>query len=289
MRKTISLMTMILLLSFSAKTNAQKIGIAEIRAFFFPLGYEIHDFTPLNDTLYFAGQKITEPNNKKGIIAYLSTKDFQNQNIEKAVITEIITTKNLFKIKAYTNNNKETIIASIGEQRYKEIYYITYPGNEIKDIEIRGPELPITEGESVIEPQITGENRQTTTNHNNIEEGWVADKEETFGCLLLMNLQRTSEKENTQYELFHLPYPEEKEQIQDLYLDKDYITIISQHKETSAKPAYITIIEHYIDKNDYNNRISKQITEEGVEVNFFNMKKCAFLFGNTQPQTIIKQ
>ena len=47
--------------------------------------------------LYFVGERINTPNQKQGIIAYQSIKDFKAKNNEGIIIKEIPTTTNLFR------------------------------------------------------------------------------------------------------------------------------------------------------------------------------------------------
>ena len=105
MKKNLSLIAVLLILLFGLKTNAQEISITEIRAVFFSLGYEIHDYYQDKEMIYFVGERINTPNQKQGIIAYQSIKDFKAKNNEGIIIKEIPTTTNLFRIETYTNQN----------------------------------------------------------------------------------------------------------------------------------------------------------------------------------------
>ena len=270
MKKNLSLMAVLLILLFSAKINAQEINITEIRARFFPLGYEIHDYDQHNEVLYFVGERINTPNQKQGIIAYQTIKDFKSKNNEKIIIKEIPTTTNLFRIETYTNQNGETIIASIGTQNYSQVYYHEIPYAEFKDTHLRGPELPIPVGEEIVEPEITGKNPLTNTNPKQNKQSRTKDEEKTYGCIVLYQA-------NSEPQLYHLPNNQEIEQIQDLYLEKDHIIIVSIEKDkipTYSKPK---TIEHCINKNNYTDRKSYIIEDGERQYSYHKIRPCIFI------------
>ena len=270
MKKNLSLIAVLLILLFGLKTNAQEISITEIRAVFFSLGYEIHDYDQDKEMLYFVGERINTPKQKQGIIAYQSIKDFKAKNNEGIIIKEIPTTTNLFRIETYTNQNGETIIASIGTQNYSQVYYQEMPEKEFYDTDLRGPELPIPAGEEIIEPKITGANLETNDYTSQNQQSWTKDKEQTYGCLVL----HQSNKE-TQY--YHLPNNQEIEKIEDLYLEKDYIVVVSTLKDKAPTYSLPKTIEHSINKNDYTDRKSYILEEGKTQYNYHKMRPCIFL------------
>jgi hypothetical protein len=270
MKKNLSLIVVLLILLFNAKTNAQEISIAEIRAVFFSLGYEIHDYDQDKEMIYFVGERINTPKQKQGIIAYQSIKDFKAKNNEGIIIKEIPSTTNLFRIEAYTNQNGETIIASIGTQNYSQVYYQEMPEKEFYDTDLRGPELPIPAGEEIIEPQITGANLETNDYNSQNQQGWIKDKEQTYGCLVL-------HQPNKETQHYHLPNNQEIEKIEDLYLEKDYIVVVSTLKDKAPTYSHPKTIEHSINKNDYNDRKSYILEEGKTQYNYHKMRPCIFL------------
>ncbi|MEE1252940.1 MAG: hypothetical protein UHK52_07590, partial [Bacteroidales bacterium] len=157
MRKNLSLIAMLLILLFSAKTNAQILtpsnSVKEVseyhvstssnlvtghsskivrwredasvvlnnidtnyqatfgllrrgdtlttRTIYLPIGYKINDFTILNDTLYFVGNKPDAIDTTKGIIGYVRVGDLFSNSNQTITYAEIRTTKDLFRVEAY--------------------------------------------------------------------------------------------------------------------------------------------------------------------------------------------
>ncbi|MEE0267624.1 MAG: hypothetical protein UD103_06555 [Bacteroidales bacterium] len=315
MRKNLSLIAMLLILLFSAKTNAQILtpsnSVKEVseyhvstssnlvtghsskivrwredasvvlnnidtnyqatfgllrrgdtlttRTIYLPIGYKINDFTILNDTLYFVGNKPDAIDTTKGIIGYVRVGDLFSNSNQTITYAEIRTTKDLFRVEAYNKNNGETVVAAVGRQLYGIPYFVEGPGAGFDPEFPSGPELPLPPNSNIVEPQITGENQVQTNSLNEIAPAWYTDTLKYRHCLATLNITRTTNGVNHQYDLWYLPNVENIEQINDFCLTSDYICIVAV--DYTSQPRYLgkTFTLHWFDKNNLNTRNAKRL------------------------------
>ena len=315
MRKNLSLIAMLLILLFSAKTNAQILtpsnSVKEVseyhipfssnlvtdhsskivrwkedasvvlnnidtnyqatfgllrrgdtlttRTIYLPIGYKINDFTILNDTLYFVGNKPDAIDTTKGIIGYIKVGDLFSNSNQTITYAEIRTTKDLFRVEAYNKNNGETVVAAVGRQLYGLPYFVEGPGAGFDPEFPSGPELPLPPNSNIVEPQITGENQVQTNSLNEIVPAWYTDTLKYRHCLATLNITRTTNGVNHQYDLWYLPNVENIEQINDFCLTSDYICIVAV--DYTSQPRYLgkTFTLHWFDKNNLNIRNAKRL------------------------------
>lgn len=315
MRKNLSLIAMLLILLFSAKTNAQILtpsnSVKEVseyhvstssnlvtghsskivrwredasvvlnnidtnyqatfgllrrgdtlttRTIYLPIGYKINDFTILNDTLYFVGNKPDAIDTTKGIIGYIKVGDLFSNSNQTITYAEIRTTKDLFRVEAYNKNNGETVVAAVGRQLYGLPYFVEGPGAGFDPEFPSGPELPLPPNSNIVEPQITGENQVQTNSLNEIAPAWYTDTLKYRHCLATLNITRTTNGVNHQYDLWYLPNVENIEQINDFCLTSDYICIVAV--DYTSQPRYLgkTFTLHWFDKNNLNTRNAKRL------------------------------
>lgn len=315
MRKNLSLIAMLLILLFSAKTNAQILtpsnSVKEVseyhvstssnlvtghsskivrwredasvvlnnidtnyqatfgllrrgdtlttRTIYLPIGYKINDFTILNDTLYFVGNKPDAIDTTKGVIGYVEVGDLFSNSNQSITYAEIRTTKDLFRVEAYNKNNGETVVAAVGRQLYGLPYFVEGPGAGFDPEFPSGPELPLPPNSNIVEPQITGENQVQTNSLNEIAPAWYTDTLKYRHCLATLNITRTTNGVNHQYDLWYLPNVENIEQINDFCLTSDYICIVAV--DYTSQPRYLgkTFTLHWFDKNNLNTRNAKRL------------------------------
>lgn len=315
MKKTLSLIAMLLILLFSAKTNAQILtpsnSVKEVseyhipfssnlvtdhsskivrwkenasvvlnnidtnyqatfgllrrgdtlttRTIYLPIGYKINDFTILNDTLYFVGNKPDATDTTKGIIGYIKVGDLFSNSNQTITYAEIRTTKDLFRVEAYNKNNGETVVAAIGRQLYGLPYFVEGPGAGFDPEFPSGPELPLPPNSNIVEPQITGENQVQTNSLNEIAPAWYTDTLKYRHCLATLNITRTTNGVNHQYDLWYLPNVENIEQINDFCLTSDYICIVAVDYTSQPQYSGKTFTLHWFDKNNLNIRNAKRL------------------------------
>jgi hypothetical protein len=315
MRKTISLMTMILLLSFSAKTNAQiltpdaqareiteyniytsdnlsedhsakivkwsndlsvvlntlasnnqatfgllkKGTINTLKTVYMPIGYKINDFTIFNDTLYFVGNKADAIDTTKGIIGYVKVMDLFTQPNQSCTYAEIRSTKDLFRVEAYNDNTGKTIVAAVGRQVYGIPYFVDGPGVDVGEPPQPGLELPLPDDAEIVEPAVTGENQPLSNSLNEIGPAWYTDTLRYRHCLATLNITRTSNGVNHQYDLWTLPHLEDVEEVKGLCLTKDYVCVVSTCRKDEIQGETKIFALYWLDKNNFNVRYSQQI------------------------------
>lgn len=326
MKKTLSLIAMLLILLFSAKTNAQILtpsnSVKEVseyhiptssnlltdhsskivrwrenasvvlnnidtnyqatfgllrrgdtlttRTIYLPIGYKINDFTILKDTLYFVGNKPDAIDTTKGIIGYVRVGDLFSNSNQSITYAEIRTTKDLFRVEAYNKNNGETVVAAVGRQLYGLPYFVEGPGAGFDPEFPSGPELPLPPNSNIVEPQITGENQVQTNSLNEIAPAWYTDTLKYRHCLATLNITRTTNGVNHQYDLWYLPGVASVEIIRDFSLTSDYIYIVSTLKEPVSCPSSKTLTLHWFDKNNLNVRRAKQLYGSKYMLDFSN-------------------
>lgn len=315
MKKTLSLIAMLLILLFSAKTNAQILtpsnSVKEVseyhipfssnlvtdhsskivrwkenasvvlnnidtnyqatfgllrrgdtlttRTASLPIGYKINDFTILKDTLYFVGNKPDAIDTTKGIIGYIKVGDLFSNSNQTITYAEIRTTKDLFRVEAYNKNNGETVVAAVGRQLYGLPYFVEGPGAGFDPEFPSGPELPLPPNSNIVEPQITGENQVQTNSLNEIAPAWYTDTLKYRHCLATLNITRTTNGVNHQYDLWYLPNVENIEQINDFCLTSDYICIVAVDYTSQPQYSGKTFTLHWFDKNNLNIRNAKRL------------------------------
>lgn len=315
MRKNLSLIAMLLILLFSAKTNAQILtpsnSVKEVseyhipfssnlvtdhsskivrwkenasvvlnnidtnyqatfgllrrgdtlttRTASLPIGYKINDFTILKDTLYFVGNKPDAIDTTKGIIGYVRVGDLFSNSNQSITYAEIRTTKDLFRVEAYNKNNGETVVAAVGRQLYGLPYFVEGPGAGFDPEFPSGPELPLPPNSNIVEPQITGENQVQTNSLNEIAPAWYTDTLKYRHCLATLNITRTTNGVNHQYDLWYLPNVENIEQINDFCLTSDYICIVAVDYTSQPQYSGKTFTLHWFDKNNLNIRNAKRL------------------------------
>lgn len=315
MKKTLSLIVVLLILLFSAKTNAQILtpsnSVKEVseyhipfssnlvtdhsskivrwkenasvvlnnidtnyqatfgllrrgdtlttRTIYLPIGYKINDFTILNDTLYFVGNKPDATDTTKGIIGYIKVGDLFSNSNQTITYAEIRTTKDLFRVEAYNKNNGETVVAAVGRQLYGLPYFVEGPGAGFDPEFPSGPELPLPPNSNIVEPQITGENQVQTNSLNEIAPAWYTDTLKYRHCLATLNITRTTNGVNHQYDLWYLPNVENIEQINDFCLTSDYICIVAVDYTSQPQYSGKTFTLHWFDKNNLNIRNAKRL------------------------------
>lgn len=315
MKKTLSLIAMLLILLFSAKTNAQILtpsnSVKEVseyhipfssnlvtdhsskivrwkenasvvlnnidtnyqatfgllrrgdtlttRTASLPIGYKINDFTILKDTLYFVGNKPDAIDTTKGIIGYIKVGDLFSNSNQTITYAEIRTTKDLFRVEAYNKNNGETVVAAVGRQLYGLPYFVEGPGTGFDPEFPSGPELPLPPNSNIVEPQITGENQVQTNSLNEIAPAWYTDTLKYRHCLATLNITRTTNGVNHQYDLWYLPNVENIEQINDFCLTSDYICIVAVDNTSETWYLGKTFTLHWFDKNNLNTRNAKRL------------------------------
>lgn len=224
-----------------------------------PIGYKINDFTILKDTLYFVGNKPDAIDTTKGIIGYVRVGDLFSNSNQSITYAEIRTTKDLFRVEAYNKNNGETVVAAVGRQLYGLPYFVEGPGTGFDPEFPSGPELPLPPNSNIVEPQITGENQVQTNSLNEIAPAWYTDTLKYRHCLATLNITRTTNGVNHQYDLWYLPNVEKIEQINDFCLTSDYICIVAV--DYTSQPRYLgkTFTLHWFDKNNLNIRNAKRL------------------------------
>lgn len=229
------------------------------RTIYLPIGYKINDFTILNDTLYFVGNKPDAIDTTKGIIGYIKVGDLFSNSNQTITYAEIRTTKDLFRVEAYNKNNGETVVAAVGRQLYGLPYFVEGPGAGFDPEFPSGPELPLPPNSNIVEPQITGENQVQTNSLNEIVPAWYTDTLKYRHCLATLNITRTTNGVNHQYDLWYLPNVENIEQINDFCLTSDYICIVAV--DYTSQPRYLgkTFTLHWFDKNNLNIRNAKRL------------------------------
>ncbi|MEE1252734.1 MAG: hypothetical protein UHK52_06540, partial [Bacteroidales bacterium] len=224
-----------------------------------PIGYKINDFTILKDTLYFVGNKPDALDTTKGVIGYVRVGDLFSNSNQSITYAEIRTTKDLFRVEAYNKNNGETVVAAVGRQLYGLPYFVEGPGAGFDPEFPSGPELPLPPNSNIVEPQITGENQVQTNSLNEIAPAWYTDTLKYRHCLATLNITRTTNGVNHQYDLWYLPNVENIEQINDFCLTSDYICIVAV--DYTSQPRYLgkTFTLHWFDKNNLNTRNAKRL------------------------------
>lgn len=224
-----------------------------------PIGYKINDFTILNDTLYFVGNKPDVTDTTKGIIGYVEVGDLFSNSNQSITYAEIRTTKDLFRVEAYNKNNGETVVAAVGRQLYGLPYFVEGPGAGFDPEFPSGPELPLPPNSNIVEPQITGENQVQTNSLNEIVPAWYTDTLKYRHCLATLNITRTTNGVNHQYDLWYLPNVENIEQINDFCLTSDYICIVAVDYTSHPRYSGKTFTLHWFDKNNLNIRNAKRL------------------------------
>ena len=224
-----------------------------------PIGYKINDFTILNDTLYFVGNKPDATDTTKGIIGYIKVGDLFSNSNQTITYAEIRTTKDLFRVEAYNKNNGETVVAAVGRQLYGLPYFVEGPGAGFDPEFPSGPELPLPPNSNIVEPQITGENQVQTNSLNEIAPAWYTDTLKYRHCLATLNITRTTNGVNHQYDLWYLPNVENIEQINDFCLTSDYICIVAVDYTSQPQYSGKTFTLHWFDKNNLNIRNAKRL------------------------------
>ena len=229
------------------------------RTIYLPIGYKINDFTILNDTLYFVGNKPDATDTTKGIIGYVRVGDLFSNSNQSITYAEIRTTKDLFRVEAYNKNNGETVVAAVGRQLYGLPYFVEGPGAGFDPEFPSGPELPLPPNSNIVEPQITGENQVQTNSLNEIAPAWYTDTLKYRHCLATLNITRTTNGVNHQYDLWYLPNVENIEQINDFCLTSDYICIVAVDNTSETWYLGKTFTLHWFDKNNLNIRNAKRL------------------------------
>lgn len=229
------------------------------RTIYLPIGYKINDFTILNDTLYFVGNKPDATDTTKGIIGYIKVGDLFSNSNQTITYAEIRTTKDLFRVEAYNKNNGETVVAAVGRQLYGLPYFVEGPGAGFDPEFPSGPELPLPPNSNIVEPQITGENQVQTNSLNEIAPAWYTDTLKYRHCLATLNITRTTNGVNHQYDLWYLPNVENIEQINDFCLTSDYICIVAVDYTSETWYSGKTFTLHWFDKNNLNIRNAKRL------------------------------
>ena len=224
-----------------------------------PIGYKINDFTILKDTLYFVGNKPDVTDTTKGIIGYVEVGDLFSNSNQSITYAEIRTTKDLFRVEAYNKNNGETVVAAVGRQLYGLPYFVEGPGTGFDPEFPSGPELPLPPNSNIVEPQITGENQVQTNSLNEIAPAWYTDTLKYRHCLATLNITRTTNGVNHQYDLWYLPNVENIEQINDFCLTSDYICIVAVDYTSHPRYSGKTFTLHWFDKNNLNIRNAKRL------------------------------
>lgn len=235
-----------------------------------PIGYKINDFTIFKDTLYFVGNKLDAIDTTKGIIGYVRVGDLFSNSNQSITYAEIRTTKDLFRVEAYNKNNGETVVAAVGRQLYGNPYFVEGPGTGFDPEFPSGPELPLPPNSNIVEPQITGENQVQTNSLNEIGPAWYMDTLKYRHCLATLNITRTTNGVNHQYDLWYLPGVDTVEIIRDFSLTSDYIYIVSTLKEPVISPICKTLTLHWFDKNNLNVRRAKQLYGSEYMFDFSN-------------------
>ncbi|MBQ2375571.1 MAG: hypothetical protein II298_02740, partial [Bacteroidales bacterium] len=123
---------------------------------------------------------------------------------------------------------------------------------------------------NIVEPQITGENQVQTNSLNEIGPAWYTDTLKYRHCLATLNITRTTNGVNHQYDLWYLPGVASVEIIRDFSLTSDYIYIVSTLYEPVSCPNYKTLTLHWFDKNNLNVRKAKQLYGSKYMLNFSN-------------------
>ena len=229
------------------------------RIAYLPIGYKINDFTILNDTLYFVGNKPDAIDTTKGVIGYVEVGDLFSNSNQSITYAEIRTTKDLFRVEAYNKNNGETVVAAVGRQLYGIPYFVEGPGVGFDPEFPSGPELPLPPNSNIVEPQITGENQVQTNSLNEIGPAWYTDTLKYRHCLATLNINRTTNGVNHQYDLWYLPNVENIEQINDFCLTSDYICIVAVYYTSQPRYSGKTFTLHWFDKNNLNIRNAKRL------------------------------
>lgn len=224
-----------------------------------PIGYKINDFTILKDTLYFVGNKPDAIDTTKGIIGYVRVGDLFSNSNQSITYAEIRTTKDLFRVEAYNKNNGETVVAAVGRQLYGLPYFVEGPGAGFDPEFPSGPELPLPPNSNIVEPQITGENQVQTNSLNEIGPAWYTDTLKYIHCLATLNITRTTNGVNHQYDLWYLPNVENIEQINDFCLTSDYICIVAVDNTSETWYSGRAFTLHWFDKNNLNIRNAKRL------------------------------
>ncbi|MBO7225066.1 MAG: hypothetical protein J6V35_04070, partial [Bacteroidales bacterium] len=224
-----------------------------------PIGYKINDFTILKDTLYFVGNKPDAIDTTKGVIGYVEVGDLFSNSNQSITYAEIRTTKDLFRVEAYKKNNGETVVAAVGRQLYGLPYFVEGPGTGFDPEFPSGPELPLPPNSNIVEPQITGENQVQTNSLNEIGPAWYTDTLKYRHCLATLNITRTTNGVNHQYDLWYLPNVENIEQINDFCLTSDYICIVAVDNTSETWYSGRAFTLHWFDKNNLNIRNAKRL------------------------------
>lgn len=230
---------------------------SSVKTVFMPLGYKINDFTILNDTLYFVGNKQDDVDTTKGFIGYVKVSELFGNPNQVCSYAEIRSTKDLFRVEAYNDSLGQTIVAAVGRQLYGKVYYVGDYDSEFEDEIITGPELPLPPGADIVEPQIMGEN-QIESSVPSYEGGWSTAPLEYRYCLATLNIKRTIDSVEHKYDLWYLPEVEQKEQIRDFCLTKDFICVVASYYENLECADERTFAVHWFDKNNLNVRYSKE-------------------------------
>jgi hypothetical protein len=169
-----------------------------------PVEYIINDFTILNDTLYFVGNKKVALDTTNGIIGYVNIESLFNTPHQKCVYAEVRSTYNFIRVEAYNKDDGETVVASTGRQFYGEVYYQEEPDFDIEGPIVSGPTIPLPPNSNIIEPQITGENEvQINSTYDELGMGWRTDTLKHRECLATLHIKRTLDSVEHKYDLWH--------------------------------------------------------------------------------------
>ena len=230
------------------------------RIAYLPIGYQINDFTILNDTLYFVGSRITSSNATNGIIGYVNIVSLFSTAPQSCVYAAIRSTYNLFRVEAYNDRSGETVVVAIGRQFYGEVYYEEEPEFGVEDSLIVGPIIPIQPNSNIIEPQVTGENEvQINSSYDELGMGWRTDSLMHRECMATLHIKRTADSVEHKYDLWHLPYENIQGRIRDFCLTEDFISVVTTYFDTGYCPDKNNFNVYWFDKNNLENRWAKRL------------------------------
>ena len=225
-----------------------------------PIEYIINDFTILNDTLYFVGNKKVALDTINGIIGYVNIESLFNTFHQECVYAEVRSTYNFIRVEAYNKDDGETVVASTGRQFYGKVYYQEEPDFDIEDPIVPGPTLPLPPNSNIIEPQITGENEvQINSTYDELGMGWITDTQKHRECLATLHIKRTSDSVEHKYDLWHLPFENFQGRIRDICLTDDFISVVTTYFEAELCSAKNNFNVYWFDKNNLENRWAKRL------------------------------